>query len=478
MKFVPLIASFIFSSSFATAAVVNKPTILQQLRYELAPHLSGNGLISAVSPPRWSSFDAPLPGAVVNVQTELDVAATVKYCTAEGIPFLAQNGGIGWARPLDLGRDGVLINLARLNQVTFNADRTQATIGGGTNISNVIAHAYAAGALIETGNCNCVGALGAILGGGYGNLMGLYGFGIDNIISLQVVTADGQFHNVTATSDPDFFWGLKGAGPNLGIVTSAVVQSYPTTQNDMQAWTGGLMFDSSKLELVVQAIQGLELQPDMNVFMYFLSAGPPTNQPIILVTPFLYKGNATTGRAAFAALYAVGPTADTTTVLPYNQWNSGGDGFCTLGARKPSYGAGFQQMVPSTWRQIWDKYVEFQKKPTAANSIVLLEAYSLIKARSIDPDSGAFPFRNVNFNAVAIPWYDDQLLDSHAQAFGNAARDLWRATDKLVQNSTYINFAHGDEAPEVVYGHSLPRLQKLKRLVDPWGKFNHWFAIV
>ncbi|KAI1151045.1 FAD binding domain-containing protein [Nemania diffusa] len=478
MKLIPLIASFVLYPSLAKATVINKAPIIQQLQDELSPRLSRGGLISLDTPPRWSLFDAPTPGAVVDVQTAQDVATTVEYCTGKAIPFLAQNGGAGWATLLDLGTNGVLINLARLNQVTFNADKTQATIGGGSNISNTIAHAYAAGALVETGNCNCVGALGAILGGGYGNLIGLFGFGVDNIISVQIVTADGRFHNVTATSDPDLFWGLKGAGPNFGIVTSAVVKSRPATQNDMVAWTGGLTFDPSKLELVVQAIQDLELEPEMNVFLYFISDGSPTNQPTILVTPFLYKGNATTGRTAFGSLYEIGPMTDTTAVLPYNQWNSGGDGFCTFGGRKPSYGAGFQQMVPDTWRQIWNKYVEFQQKPTAANSVVLLEAYSLIKARSISPDSSAFPFRHVNFNAVAIPWYDNKSLDNQAQAFGNAARDLLRATDKLVENSTYINFAHGDEALTVVYGNSLSRLQKLKRRVDPWGKFHHWYPIV
>ncbi|RWA09195.1 hypothetical protein EKO27_g5908 [Xylaria grammica] len=472
MKFVSLVASLVFSASFTAAAV------LQQLQAELAPHLSQNDLISTISPPRWSSFNAPLPGAVVNVQTELDVATTVKYLTANGIPFLAQNGGAGWSSSLDLNSDGVLINLASLNHVTFNGDKTQATIGGGSSISNTIAQAYAAGALVETGTCNCVGTLGALLGGGYGSLMGLYGFGVDNVIAVQVVTADGEFHNVTATSDPDFFWALKGAGPNLGIVTSAVVKSYPTTQDGMLAWTGTLTFDSSQLEEVVEAIQDLELQPDMNLFMYFISSGPPANEPVILVRPFLYKGSVTTGRAAFSSLYAVGPTRDTTAVLPYTQWNAGADGFCTYGARKPSYGVGFQKMIPSTWREVWNSYVEFQKKPTAANSTVLLEAYSLTKARSIDPNSAAFPHRNVNFHVIAIPWYEDPSLDDQAQAFGNAARDLWRATDQLAQNQTYINFAYGDEALEVVYGDSLPKLREVKRRLDPSGQFSHWYNIV
>ncbi|KAI1176593.1 FAD binding domain-containing protein [Nemania sp. FL0916] len=451
-------------------------SVARLLNAELAPQLSSPGQISQQAPVRWSTFAAPNPGAVVNVQTESDVVATVKFCAKKNITFLAQNGGNGW-KTFDLGTNGVLINIASLNQVTFNADKTQATIGGGSNISNTINHAYAAGSLVVTGNCNCVGTLGALLGGGYGNLMGIYGFGVDNVLSLRVVTADGKVRNVTAQSDPDFFWGLRGAGPNFGIVTSATVKAYPASGTDMQAWTGSLVFTPDKLEQVVQAIQDLVLLPNMTIFMYFLSDGSPANNPTVVASPFLYKGDAASGQAAYASLYAIGPVADTTTVLPYNEWNSGTDPLCVHGDRKPGWSAGFQNMVPDTWRQIYDKYIEFQQMPGAASSGVLMEAYSLTKARSVDPNSAAFPNRNVNFNAFAIPWYNDTSLDSAAIAFGSAARDLWRSTSDLPRDATYINFAHGDEPLDVVYGDSLPKLKTLKQRVDPTNQFDQWFDI-
>lgn len=360
----------------------------------------------------------------------------MKYLASNNIPFLVQNGGGGWAKTFNLGSKGVLINLERLNKVTFNAAKTQATIGGGASINDTIQAAYAAGTLVTTGNCNCVGALGAMLGGGYGNLVGLNGLGVDNIISLRVVTADGKIRTVTASSDPNLFWGLRGAGPNLGVVTSAVVKAYPAIPADLQAWTGNLIFTPDKLEAVIQAVEDLELKPDMNVFIYFISGGPPDNQPVVVLNPFLHKGTQELGEAAFASLYALGPVATNTAVLPYNQWNTGGDGFCTPGARKPSYGAGIQKLIPSVWRQVWNKYVAFQSRPGAEGSIVLLEAYSLEKTRSIDTNSAAFPFRNVNYHAVAIAWYNDKALDGPAQAFGQAARSLWRDSDNLSKEST------------------------------------------
>jgi hypothetical protein len=94
-----------------------------------------------------------------------------------------------------------LINIAPLNKINFNVDKTQVTIGGGADISRVIAAGSAAGAFILTGNCDCVGALGAYLGGGYGNLMGEYGFEVDNIVSFNLVSAEGVLKTVTAVSD-------------------------------------------------------------------------------------------------------------------------------------------------------------------------------------------------------------------------------------------------------------------------------------
>jgi FAD/FMN-containing dehydrogenase len=92
----------------------------------------------------------------------------IKYCTKANVPFLAHSGGVGWAKIFDLGSTGVLINLAGLNAVTIATNKKTATIGGGASIGDTIAAADAAGALVLTGNCNCVGSLSASLGGGHG----------------------------------------------------------------------------------------------------------------------------------------------------------------------------------------------------------------------------------------------------------------------------------------------------------------------
>ena len=326
--------------------------------------------------------------------------------------------------------------MAQMNQFILSLDKTQATIGGGAIINETIQAAYNQGVVVVTGNCNCVGTLGALLGGGYGNLMGLYGFAIDNVISLRVVLPSGDIQTITKDNSPDLFWALRGAGPNFGVITSATVRSYNIGKARSVAWTGAVIFSSDKIEKVVSVINDLELEPEMNIFLYYSSSGPPSNTPVVLTTPFLFGGTNATGHQKFKKLYDIGPMADQTAVVSYPQFGSGADSFCIRGARKPSYGAGLSSLVPATWREIWNYYVDFQKQPGAEESIILMERYSLAKARSIPGDSAAFPYRSIGFNAVAISWYTDPALDGAARAFGSKTRDAWRRTDGFAANST------------------------------------------
>ncbi|MCJ1250122.1 hypothetical protein MMC30_007348 [Trapelia coarctata] len=408
---------------------------------KLGPSLSaGASIVHNISAaPRWSEFDAPQPGTIVNVATEQDVATTVQFCISNHLTFLAQNGGNGWATTFDIGQNDVVIHLRGLNQISFNKNADQVTLQGGVLVSEIRAATYANNTRVNVGNCDCIGALGAILGGGYGRLVGLHGLGIDSLISVTLVLANGKSMKVTP-EDEDLWWALRGAGPNFGIVTSATMKAYPIPRADNTAWTGPLIFTPDKLEVLVQAIDDLDLKPEMSLFLYYATTGPPAYEPAIILDPF-YLGSEAAGRAAFASILAIGPAVDMTSVVSYDQWNAGGAPFCIKGGRKPSYSAGFKHMVPATWRNIWDRYVKFLENPGTGNSVVLLEAYSSYKMREVPDETAVFPLRRkVNFIAVALAWYEDPGLDGVATAFGEGVRELWRGTDGLESNLTYVLF--------------------------------------
>ncbi|RAH61470.1 FAD binding domain-containing protein [Aspergillus piperis CBS 112811] len=462
----------------------------------LGPQLSKSAVISAWDATRyerWIKSNAPTPGVVVTPATEQDVAAIVSYCTSNNISFLAQNGGHGWSQTIHLDEDGLLINLKQLDEVTFSKNRREVIVGGGASVAQVIEASSKNNALVQTNNCNCIGALGALLGGGYGSLMGLVGFGIDNVLSLNLVMADGCLHTITP-KDIDLFWALRGAGPNFGIVTSAKMKSYPVSASGQAAWTGQLVFSADKLEAVVDTIDRITLEPEMSIIMYFMTSGGPDNTPMVALMLYYY-GTEEKGRAAFSCFFDLGPTNDTTMATEYAHWVDASSMACSKSGFRIPYSAGLSRMVSSTWKEAWEEYVSFVSLDGTGQSIVLLEAYSHEKARFFGQDSSAYAWRTkVNFNAMAIAWYMDDSLESNARKWAFKMRDLWRPTDGLdspavyvpstdilpgltsVVGSRYINFAF-DEDLSVVYGDNVDRLKAIKAKYDPDNVFNQWFSL-
>ncbi|KAH7368017.1 FAD binding domain-containing protein [Plectosphaerella cucumerina] len=426
---------------------------------------------------RWNEVDAPIPAVIVSATCEKDVKAVVKYCAKNKLPLVPQNGGNGWAS-FNLNGTAVILNLAAFNQVVVSADKKTAVIGGGAIISDVVTAADKAGVLIMTGNCNCVGALGAALGGGFGNLVGELGMAVDNIISLRVVTPTGQAIDVSRTSNPDLFWAMRGAGPNFGVVTYATVKAVPTA--DRTAWLTALTFDHTKIADVAQAIQELALLPNQVVFFILGNSGDANNTPTVLVTGFLRGGDEAAGRKAFESLYALGPQTNSSSVAPYTGWNVANDFFCARGERKPAFHTSLHNMKASDWPAVWDLYADFQKKPGAENSAILVEVYNYGKAKSVGRGATGVS-DELRFNsfaqAVAIPWYRDAALDTQAFSFASQVRDIWASPDSGKTNTAYINFAHGDEDLTAIYGSSLPRLKTLKKKYDPKNVFGHWFSL-
>ncbi|PSR80433.1 FAD binding domain-containing protein [Coniella lustricola] len=419
---------------------------------------------------RWSDYAAPQPGAVVTVGAEDDIATLVRLANALEVPFLLQSGANGWADTFALDTRGLVLDVSQLKDVAFNEARSQVAFQAGVLIEDLVAAAWQNNARVATGTCNCVSVLGAGLGGGLGRGAGLYGLGLDQLLAVHYVDAEGRQRTVTNASDADLWWAIKGAGPNFGLVTSVVYQSYAVAQADNTAWTGLLYFNDSAIEDIVGAIDRLALEPEMQLDFYF-------TQGLVAVLPF-YLGDEATGRAKFASVLDIGPELDATAVTSYDAWNAAGDAFCAKGGRKPSYEANLQTLDPTAWRQVWDAYSLFYETYAEANLTTLLtECYSTAKMQEIGSAESAYPWRDIKCYSIVIPWYTSEALDAAANAFGQEVRSILSASSGTDAFSAYINFAHGDETLAEVYGDSLSRLQTLKKTYDPNGRLNQWFPL-
>src|SRR5262249_35634392 len=133
------------------------------------------------------------------------------------LPLSVRGGGHDWA-----GRalcEGLVIDLSNMNGVAVSSDNRTAQIGGGAPAAGGLAAAQPRGLATATGSCGGVGMAGLTLGGGYGPLIGRFGLALDNLVSAEIVLADGRIVAANDDHEHELFWALRGGGGNFGVVT-------------------------------------------------------------------------------------------------------------------------------------------------------------------------------------------------------------------------------------------------------------------
>ena len=340
----------------------------------------------------------------------------------------------GWSDTFDLGDDGITIDVSALSNITILPGGQSANVQAGVTTRSMVDTAYASGTRFANPSCNCLSYLGAILGGGLVRTSGLYGWGVDQIISVNLVLASGDSVTLSDSSgsNEDLWWAVRGAGPNFGFITSAVVRAYPIPQKDNVAWTTLLSFNESQLPDLITAIEHLNYIPEVEVDLYFTNTGPPEYVPAILALPLYVGGNETAATNIFAPILGLGTLIQNSSVIPYPQWNAGGDAFCIQGGRKPSYGVAGNSLNPSTLQAVFEEFKSFLSLyggDQVGQTLVLFEIYSTeIAVRIGNVSPTAYPFRNLSTHIAIIPWYQTTSLDATANAWAMKVRGLLQET--------------------------------------------------
>ncbi|KAH8761814.1 hypothetical protein F5882DRAFT_305500 [Hyaloscypha sp. PMI_1271] len=424
---------------------------------------------------RWSDTTFTSPTAVVNVASESDICAVVKFATSHNIPFLAQSGCHGLSSSLQKlsGKPHIIINLRLMNEVKVDLPSGTATISAGAITKEVLDAAHAASAHIFTGVCNTVGIIPALLGGGMGNQISLYGLGVDQILSARLVTAKGEVVIASDKENQDLFWGIRGAGHNFGIVSELKVKAYEQ-ENGGVHWTGTLGFPGSKemLTRVTSTIKEMRIGKGMGVFMIW-ARPPPAFGPMVVLNLW-YSGPSSSAEAAYKPLFDLEPVMQICAPTPYAHINDCNDAVCAKGLRKPSYCVGLNESELGDLEKVWEQWVEWSAREGAGQSVVLTECYGFEKAREVEDESTAYAWRGTGvYNRLTIPIYEKEEMDAEARAYGTKFRDTLQGDGP---RRVYTNFANGDEEPSSLYGggERLERLRKLKGKWDPHGVFG-WF---
>src|SRR5215213_4507364 len=166
------------------------------------------------------------PALIASCTGAADVLAVLRFARDRGLEISVRGGGHAVAGH-SLCDGGVLIDLSQMTSVRVDPESRKARAGGGALWSHVDRETQAFGLAVTGGIVTHTGIGGLTLGGGIGHLMRKLGLTIDNLLSCDVVTADGRLMVASADAHEDLFWGLRGGGGNFGIVTSFEYEVHP-----------------------------------------------------------------------------------------------------------------------------------------------------------------------------------------------------------------------------------------------------------
>lgn len=263
--------------------------------------------------------DLPSPEVVVMAASAADVVAAVKFARMQRLPVGVHATGHNFGFPF---KGGLRVNTSHMQGVAIDPAARTARVEAGVRWGAVVQAAHAHGLAPLNGSSPTVGVVGYSLFGGFGWLLRKYGAAVDSVVAAEVVTADGQLRRVSAASEPELFWALRGASGNFGIVTALEFRLYPLSE----IYGGALFFPIERAAEVLPAYsRWAESLPDEMTSSVVLMRVPPLPHlpeflrgRAIITVRAAYAGPAAEGERLLEPLRALGGMlADTFQTMPY-----------------------------------------------------------------------------------------------------------------------------------------------------------------
>ncbi|WP_225627442.1 FAD-binding oxidoreductase [Streptomyces werraensis] len=411
----------------------------------------------------WNGAVSARPGVIVRCADQADARAAVLAARTHEVPLTVRGGGHDWAgRSLSDG--GLTIDLSGMRQVTVDPVTRVAEVAGGATAADVVAAAQPFGLTAATGSAGSVGMAGLTLGGGYGPLSGRFGLALDNLLSADVVLADGSVVTTDPEREPDLFWALRGGGGNFGLVTSMRVRLHrvPTLLS------GLVLFPWDQRETVLTALSDvLAESPDELTVQSGVLPGPD-GKPAVFLSPTWSGDDTAAGEQALAGLDAlstplvsqVGPTT-TSDML------AGIDALFPFGRHVVIR----SRSVPSLTPGVRDTLGLAGDALTSPYSAVSVHSLHGAAARVPVTDT-AFGNRDPHLMIEIIALWDPS--DTRSAEHGAWADKLIGTLGSESLPGGYPNLLGPDEAEQIAdaYGPNTARLLDAKRRFDPDHVFH------
>jgi UDP-N-acetylenolpyruvoylglucosamine reductase len=456
--------------SATAATAVEKPT-LEQLQAGLRGQLIQPGDPDYDEARKvYNAMIDKRPRYIVRCVDVADVISAVNFARENALTVSIRGGAhnvVGFAT----NDDGLVIDHSRMKGIRVDPETRTVRAEGGVTWGDLDHATHGFGFAVPGGIVSTTGITGLTLGGGVGNLTRSFGLSSDNLISADVVLADGRFVTANATKNKDLFWGLRGGGGNFGVVTSFEFTAHPVKM----VLGGPIFYPIEKARDLMRFYRDFVAQAPADLNVYFgLHKAPPAP----FVPEHLHYVN-----VAMLFVNYIGPMERAEEVMrPIRQFGPPALDLCGP-VPFPAIQIMFDALLPPGLQHYWKAHFVKQLSDEAIEAHVTYAATipNFLSGMHLYPSTGpgqhlandesAWSYRDAQFIANIIGVGDDPAGNAERIRW---VREYWEALQPYSEAGTYVNFL-GDEGEERIrdtYRGNYDRLVALKTKYDPTNLFH------
>ena len=419
----------------------------------------------------WNAMVDKRPGLIVQCAGAADVKRAVNFSRENDLLVAVQGVGHNIAGNA-MCDGGIVISLSGMKSVRVDPKTQTVLAEPGVTLGDLDNETQAFSLAVPVGINSTTGVGGLTLGGGFGWISRKHGLTIDNLISADVVTADGDLVKASANENTDLFWGIRGGGGNFGIVTSFEFQAHPLGPEIL---SGLIVHPFSDARDVLHHYREFAAKaPDELTVWVVLRKAPPlpflpeeVHGTEVVILAALYAGDMADGEKALAPLREFGnPIADVISPHQFVGFQAAFDPLLTPGSRNYWKSHDFLELSD----ELLDMLIDYAGKlPDPQSELFIAQMGGA--TNKVVPDATAYRHRDTEFIMNVHGRWSDTSDDERCIGW---CRDLFQATTQFATGGVYVNFMTEEEEQRVedAYGDSYKRLVELKKKYDPTNLFR------
>ncbi|UYG08820.1 FAD-binding oxidoreductase [Halomonas sp. M4R1S46] len=419
----------------------------------------------------WNGMVDRQPALIAGCQGNQDIVQAIDFARSRRMCLSVRGGGHHIAGNA-IAEGGLVIDLSAMRSVHVDPRQAAARVAPGALLGDVDAETQAFGLATPLGINSTTGVAGLTLGGGFGWLTRKFGMTADNLLSADVITADGQRHRVSAEQEPELFWALRGGGGNFGVVTSFEFRLHPVGP---EIHAGLVVYPFEQARQVLQAWRDFTRQApeELSVWAILRDAPPLPFLPEavhgqrVVVFALLHCGDPASAERDVAPVLAFGdPVGQMLGTQPYAGFQAAFDPLLAPGARNYWKSHDFADLADEALEQA---ITAAEALPGPECEIFLAQLGGAMSR--VEPTATAYAGRDAYYVMNVHARWQEPAEDDRCRDW---ARDVFHALAPFATGGGYVNFLTEDEGDRVAsaYGVNYERLQAVKRRHDPDNLFR------